>query len=112
MTTLACAVPRVLTCDGGAALGPRVGITKLSVILTLDSCAGGCTLLPIFIRDLNSMVGLAGVGYVGVEPCQSVIPDVVVIMRDIWSSGGVVTIPQDTLQVVRLQIELLAPLTG
>ena len=58
------------------------------------------------------MVGLAGIVYVGVEPCQSVVPDVVVVMRDIGSSGGVITIPQDTLQVVRLQIELLAPLAG
>ena len=36
------AVTRVLTCDGGAALGPSVGITKLSIILALDSCIGGC----------------------------------------------------------------------
>ena len=58
------------------------------------------------------MVGLARVGNVGVEPCQCVVPDVVVVMRDVGSSGGVVTVPQDTLQVVRLQIELLPPLAG
>ena len=57
------------------------------------------------------MVILAGVAYVSVESHNIAIPVVIVVVGDIGSSGGVITIPQDTLQVIRFPIELLAPLT-
>ena len=57
------------------------------------------------------MVRLAGVAYISVESHNIAIPVVIVVVGDIGISGGVITVPQDTLQVVRSPIELLAPLT-
>ena len=56
------------------------------------------------------MVILAGVAYIGVESDNIAIPVVIVVMGVIGSSGGVITVPQYTLQVIRFLIELLAPL--
>ena len=56
------------------------------------------------------MIILAGVAYISVESDNIAIPVVIVVVGDIGSSGGVITIPQDTLKVIRFHIELLAPL--